>query len=96
MHMFDRVSSRRWNRMVDHLLGFVHRYGLHEFIEKCSQSLPATLHQTAFANACDIVLTHGHIQNSDFEFLNLLQKSLQIDRKTALTIIDVLITKNKG
>jgi tellurite resistance protein len=62
----------------------------------CAEGLPEGLRQTAFANACDIVLADGVVEDEEKEFLDHLQKALELDGDTALNIVEVMIIKNKG
>jgi len=65
-------------------------------VSRCGPFLSEGLAETAFANACDMVLADGVVEDEEKEFLDHLQKVLNIDGDTALTIVEVMITKNKG
>ena len=96
MRMFENVSANKWNSMMDVLLKFLNKEGPLKLVDRCSQALPEGLRQTAFANACDIVLADGTVEEEEKEFLDHLQKALELDGDTALNIVEVMIIKNKG
>jgi hypothetical protein len=54
------------------------------------------LKTTAFANACDIVLADGVVEDDEKEFLDKLQNQLDIPSDEAVNIVQVMIVKNKG
>jgi hypothetical protein len=54
------------------------------------------LRETAFAVVTDIVLADGEVTDEEEQLLNRLDEDLEIDRNTALTIIQVMLIKNKG
>jgi hypothetical protein len=96
MRMFENVSPNKWNSMMDALLKILKKDGPLKLIDRCSDALPEGLRQTAFANACDIVLADGVVEDEEKEFLDHLQKQLELDGDTALNIVEVMIIKNKG
>jgi len=65
-------------------------------LDRCAASLPEKLHETAFANACDIVLADGVVEPEEEEFLEKLQRKLDVSGDEALSIVEVMIIKNKG
>ena len=84
MKLFENVAPPKWNAMMDGL------------VTRCAKALPDGLTDCAFANACDMVLADGVVEDEEKEFLDHAQKALGIDGDTALTIVEVMITKNKG
>jgi tellurite resistance protein len=96
MRMFENVSPNKWNAMMDALLKILKKSGPTKLVDMCAEGLPDGLRQTAFANACDIVLADGVVEDEEKEFLDHLQKALELDGDTALNIVEVMIIKNKG
>jgi hypothetical protein len=96
MKMFENVSPQKWNSMMDVLVKILKKEGPEGLVNRCAQALPEELSDTAFANACDIVLADGVVEDEEKEFLDQLQQALSIPGDTALTIVEVMITKNKG
>jgi hypothetical protein len=78
------------------LLGVLKRGGPDKLLEKVVPVLPPELRETAFANACDIVLADGVVEDAEKEFINKLMAQLGIAGDRALTIVDVMIVKNRG
>jgi tellurite resistance protein len=96
MKLFDGLTSNKWNSMVDGLVKIMKKDGVEKLIAKCAEGLPDELRATAFANSCDMVLADGVVEDEEKAFLDNLQKVLEIDGDTALTIVEVMIIKNKG
>jgi hypothetical protein len=96
MRMFENVSPNKWNSMMDILLKILKKDGPMKLVDRCADALPDGLRQTVFANACDIVLADGVVEDEEKEFLDHLQKVLELDGDTALNIVEVMIIKNKG
>ena len=96
MRMFENVSPNKWNSMMDVLHKYLKKEGALKLVDRCAEALPEGLRQTAFANACDIVLADGTVEDEEKEFLDYLQKTLELDGDTALNIVEVMIIKNKG
>ena len=96
MKMFEGFTSNKWNSMMDNLLKVLKKDGPIKLVERCANALPDELRQTAFANAADIILADGVVEEEEKEFLDHVQKMLDIDGDTALTIVEVMIIKNKG
>ena len=82
--------------MMDKLISVLKREGLESLLNKSAQALPAELRETAFAGACDLVLADGIVDPAEKEFLNNLMQRLQIVPDKALTIVEVMIIKNRG
>ena len=52
--------------------------------------------EAAFANACNIVLSDGVLEGDEKQFITDLTSKLSLDAKTAKTIAQVMVIKNKG
>lgn len=96
MKLFEGYTPPKWNAMMDQLLKVLKKEGPDGLVNRCAKVLPDELRDTAFANACDIILADGVVEDEEKEFLDQLQKTLEIDGDTALTIVEVMIIKNKG
>lgn len=96
MKLYQKFTEKHWSQMMNRLLGILKRDGVEELVHRCSQTLPPELRQTAFANACDLVLADGVVEQVEKDFLGNLQRALEIPGDEALTIVQVMITKNKG
>jgi len=96
MKLYENWSSDKFNNTINKLLGMIKRQGVERVIQRCAEALPTQLHGTAFANACDLVLADGVVEDDEKEFLNDLQRVLDISGDEALTIVEVMVIKNKG
>jgi hypothetical protein len=96
MKMFQRYTEKNWSTLINRLLGLMKRKGVDELVEKSVEALPEELQGTAFANACDIVLADGVVEDVEKEFLDKLQDLLQIPEEEAVNIVRVMVMKNKG
>lgn len=96
MKMYENVTAPKWNSMMDVLVKILKKDGPDGLVDRCAEALPEELSETAFANACDIVLADGVVEDEEKEFLDHLQQALSIPGDTALTIVEVMVMKNKG
>lgn len=96
MRMFEGWNDDRFGRMMNKLVGVLRKKGLRTLLHSCAEALPDQLHGTAFASSVDIVLADGVVEDEEKDFLNDLQKILDISGDEALTIVEVMIIKNKG
>jgi len=96
MRLFENVSPNKWDAIVDGLLKVLKREGALKLVDRCAKALPGGLKECAFANACDLVLSDGTVEAEEKDFLDHLQQALGLDADSALTIVEVMITKNKG
>ena len=96
MKLYQRVSESRFNNMMDRLMGVLKRGGPDKLLEKAFSAVPPELRETAFANACDIVLVDGIVEDDEKEFIDNLMIKFEMDRKRAKTIVQVMVYKNHG
>jgi hypothetical protein len=96
MKLYDNWSGDKFGSMLNRLVGALKREGVDKVMERCSRTVPDELKETAFAGACDLVLADGVVEDEEKEFLDKLQKVLDIPGDQALTIVQVMIIKNKG
>jgi hypothetical protein len=96
MKLYDNWTSEKFNNMLNRLLGMIKREGVEAILKRCAEVLPRELHETVFANACDLVLADGVVEEAEKEFLNSLQRILEISGDQAITIVEVMVIKNRG
>jgi uncharacterized membrane protein YebE (DUF533 family) len=96
MRLYQNMTSQRFNSMMDRLLGLLKRSGPEKLSEKAVPAVPPELRETVFAGACDLVLADGVVEDAEKKFLNDLMHRLEISGDRALTIVDVMVVKNKG
>ncbi|MEW4489315.1 tellurite resistance TerB family protein [Thalassoglobus sp. JC818] len=96
MKLYERMNEKQFNSMLNKLHGVIKKKGVDFLIEGCAAGLPDGLGNTAFANACDIVLADGVVEEDEKKFIENLRRSLKIDSGDAKLIAEIMIVKNKG
>ena len=96
MKLFERVNEKQFGQIINKLHKFQKKSGVDALIDGCVQNLPKELTKAAFANACDIVLADGIVDPDEKEFIDKLQKKLELPDNLAKTIAQVMVLKNKG
>lgn len=96
MKLFERVNDKQFDQIMNKVHKIQKQKGVDFLIDLCVQSLPRELVNAAFANACDIVLADGVVEEDEKIFMDSLQMKLGLDANTAKTIVQVMVIKNKG
>ena len=96
MKLFQNVNGDKFGQIINQLVKILKREGVDKLVERCADALPAELHETAFANACDIVLADGVVEDEEKELIEKLQNELDIPGDRALDIVQVMVVKNRG
>lgn len=96
MRLYDNWTGEKFSSMMSKLVKLHKREGDDVLLQKCAASLPDELCETVFANACDLVLADGEVEDEEEEFINKLQRILNIPNDTAAKIADVIVIKNRG
>ncbi|MCO6455062.1 MAG: tellurite resistance TerB family protein [Pirellulaceae bacterium] len=96
MKLYQHVPPQKFNSMMDRLLGVLKRGGPEKLVELAVPAVPPELRETAFANACDIVLADGVVEQDEKEFIDGLLTKLEINRDRATSIVQVMVFKNQG
>lgn len=96
MKLFRRFNDRDFNQMFNKLHGYMKRNGVDALIDNCVDALPQDLDNSAFTNACDIILADGVVEPDEREFIDSLQRKLEIPKDRAKTIAEIMVIKNKG
>jgi tellurite resistance protein len=96
MKMYENWTDDRINQVFNRMLGMIKRVGFDKVLQQCARALPEELHKTAFANACDLILADGVVEDEEKEFINMVWKTLGISGDDAKTIAQVMVIKNKG
>ena len=81
---------------MDRLMGVLKRGGPEKLLEKSHPVVPPELRETAFANACDIVLVYGIVEDDEKTFIDDLMIKFEMDSKRAKSIVQVIVYKNDG
>jgi len=83
-HDFDRRELPRVLNDCTELIG--RDDGLEETLKAIKTALPAKLHETAYAIACDLVAADGEATQEELRVLELIRHRLSIDRLIAAAI----------
>ncbi|MBL8889298.1 MAG: tellurite resistance TerB family protein [Planctomycetaceae bacterium] len=94
--LYQRLSEQQFGSLVDRLLGQLRRGGPEKLLEKCYPVVPTELRESVFANAVDIVLSDGTVEEAERDFIDGLKAKLDIDEQRAKTIVKVMVYKNHG
>src|SRR5262245_18266843 len=68
MKLYDNWTDEKMNHILNRMLGMIKREGVEKVLQRCAGSLPEELHKTAFANACDLILADGVVEEEEKEF----------------------------
>ncbi len=94
LRLYDNFSGPAFDKMFDKLFRILKNQGASALVACSVEGLPEDMKLTAFACAVDIALADGVVEEK--EIINQLAESLQIPEATAVSIIEVLIIKNKA
>lgn len=96
LRLYDNFSSPAFDKMFDKLFRILKNQGASALVAASVTGLPEDLKLTAFACAVDIALADGVVEDEEKEIINQLAELLEIPEQTAISIIEVLIIKNKA
>ena len=96
MKLYQRATEKQFDSMLDKLVGIAKKSGVPALMQRCLETLPQELRDTAFANACNIVLADGVAEQAERDFINNLQVALKLDSTVCHTIVQVMVIKNMG
>ena len=68
--------------MADTLFRLLKRDGVLGLADRCAAAVPPELRDCAFANACDLILADGVVEDAERAFLEHLQRVLELDPDT--------------
>lgn len=96
LRLYDNFSGPAFDKMFDKLFRILKNQGASALVSASIGGLPEDLKLTAFACAVDIALADGILEEEEKDIINQLAESLEIPEQTAISIIEVLIIKNKA
>ena len=96
MKLFQRVNEKQFNQVLNKLMGVLKKHGPDALVDGCCETLPDELRKAAFANACNIVLADGVLEEDEKEFISSLKTKLGLEEKVAKNIAQVMVIKNQG
>ncbi len=96
LRIYDNFSGPAFDKLFDKLFKILKKDGVSTLVKVSSDALTDDLKLTAFACAVDIALADGVIEDEEKDVINQLADVLNIPEKTAVSIIEVMIIKNKA
>jgi hypothetical protein len=93
--LFKAASGTEGAGSVERAVTLLQEHGMDSVLAACAEALPPELHATAFAIAVDLVLCDGRIETREKAYIDRLQAALDVDDRTALKIVEVMIIKNR-
>jgi uncharacterized membrane protein YebE (DUF533 family) len=96
MKMYRDWSAEQLQHSLDRMIGLLKRKGPDAVVEACAKVLPEKLHKAVFANAVDLVLADGTVEDEEKEFINKLRQALNLSGDDAQMIAQVMVWKNQG
>jgi len=96
MKMFKDWQPEKIQKCIDRMVSRVKKHGPDKVLESCAEVLPESLHKSVFANAVDLILADGVVEQEEKEFINKLRKALQMSGDDAQNIAQVMVWKNQG
>lgn len=95
LRIYDNFSGPAFDKLFDKLFKILKNKGVGALVKSSAEALTDDLKLTAFACAVDIALADGVIKDEEKNVINELAQALEIPEKTAVSIIEVMIIKNK-
>ena len=96
LRIYDNFSAPAFDKLFDKLFKILKKDGAGALVKASVESLSDDLKLTAFACAVDIALADGVLEEEEKNIINQLAEALQIPEQTAVSIIEVMIIKNKA
>lgn len=96
LRLYDNFSGPAFDKMFDKLFRILKNQGASALVSASVVGLPEDMKLTAFACAVDIALADGVLEDEEKDIINQLADTLNIPEETAVSIIEVLIIKNKA
>ncbi len=96
LRIYDNFSGPAFDKLFDKLFKILKKDGPGALANASAAELSDDLKLTAFACAVDIALADGVLEEEEKEIINQLAVALGVPEKTAISIIEVMIIKNKA
>lgn len=96
LRIYDNFSGPAFDKLFDKLFRILRNQGPSALVNASVESLSDDLKLTAFACAVDIALADGVLEEEEKELINQMAEVLEIPDQTAISIIEVMIIKNKA
>jgi tellurite resistance protein len=95
LRIYDNFSGPAFDKLFDKLMTILKKEGPGALVNYSSKELSEELKLTAFACAVDIALADGVMDDEEKEIVNQLAEVLSVPENVAVSIIEVMIIKNR-
>ncbi|MDE7025644.1 MAG: tellurite resistance TerB family protein [Paramuribaculum sp.] len=96
LRLYDNFSGPAFDKLFDKLFRILKKDGAGALAKASTDNLSDDLKLTAFACAVDIALADGVLEEEEKDIINQLAEALSIPENIAISIIEVMIIKNKA
>lgn len=96
LKIYDNFSGPAFDKLFDKLFKILKKDGPSALVNASAAELSDDLKLTAFACAVDIALADGVLEEEEKDIINQLAEVLGVPEKIAISIIEVMIIKNKA
>jgi tellurite resistance protein len=96
LRIYDNFSGPAFDKLFDKLFTKLKNEGPGALIAAAKAGLGDDMKLTAFACAVDIALADGVLEDDEKSVITQLAEALEVDDKTAVSIIEVMMIKNKA
>nr|WP_319397714.1 tellurite resistance TerB family protein [uncultured Carboxylicivirga sp.] len=93
--LFSGCSDIDFNKMFDRLFTILKTKGPGALVQMAKPAMEEDLKLTAFCCAVDIALSDGILEEEEKDVLDQLMQVLEVPEATAISIIEVMLIKNK-
>jgi len=95
LRIYDNFSQPAFDKLFDKLFAKLKSEGPSSLVAAAKAGLSDDIKLTAFACAVDIALADGILKDEEKDIISQLAGALKVDEKLAVSIIEVMMIKNK-
>src|SRR5512139_1211237 len=96
MRLYRDVPAEHLQRLIDVATNAVAERGIGELLPACAAVIPEDLRAPLFALAVELVFVDGRIAEQEKRFIDALQNAFEMDERTTMKIIEVLLIKSRA
>lgn len=95
LSIYDNFSSPAFDKLFDKLFTMLKKNGPAALVDAAKDGIGEDLKMTAFACAVDIALADGTLEDEEKVIISQLAEALEVPENMAVSIIEVMMIKNK-
>lgn len=95
LSIYDNFSGPAFDKLFDKLFTKLKKDGPAALVNAAKDGIGEELKMTAFACAVDIALADGVLEDEEKDVINQLAEALDVPENMAISIIEVMMIKNK-